>query len=121
LLRAQGKWDEDNFWNPKSEEDKALQKRFTAGMTAEREAALRAKLESLDYEHFDSFAAAVEYGHRIGLEIHGWLSINEDDHGWGIQSEFSKKHPEFRWRRRDGKCYRSQLSFAFPEVREYKL
>jgi uncharacterized lipoprotein YddW (UPF0748 family) len=121
LLRPQGKWDDDNFWNPQSDEDKALQRRFTSGMTAERQAELRKKLEALDYAHFDSLAAAVEYGHRIGLQIHAWVSINEDDHGWGIQSEFSKKHPEFRWRRRDGRVYHSQLSFAFPEVRQYKL
>jgi glycosidase len=37
------------------------------------------------------------------------------------KSEFSKEHPEFRWRQRDGRAYHSQLSFAFPEVRQYKL
>src|SRR5207249_5867999 len=81
----------------------------------------RRKLDALDYEHFDSLAAAVKYGHQIGLEIHAWVSINEDDHGWGLQSEFTKKHPAFRWCRRDGRAYRSQLSFAFEEVRKYKL
>jgi hypothetical protein len=121
LLRPQGKWDEDNYWNPISEKDKALQRRFSPGYTEEARAALRHKLEALDYSTFDSLAAAVDYGHRIGLEIHAWVSINEDDHGWGIQSEFSKKHPEFRWRKRDGTFYHSQLSFGFPEVRKYKL
>src|ERR1051325_4989316 len=121
LLRPQGKWEDDNFWNPRSEADKGLLQRFTSSMTPDQRAALRAKLESLDYAHFDSLAAAVEYGHRIGLQIHAWVSINEDDHGWGIQSEFTKSHPQFRWRRRDGRVYRSQLSFAFPEVRDYKL
>jgi uncharacterized lipoprotein YddW (UPF0748 family) len=90
-------------------------------MTPAQRTALRDKLYALDYAHFDSLAAAVDYGHRIGLQIHAWVSINEDDHGWGLQSEFSKKHPEFRWRRRDGRAYHSQLSFAFPEVRQYKL
>src|SRR5262249_23046053 len=32
-----------------------------------------------------------------------------------------KAHSEYRWVRRDGRRYRSQLSFAFPEVRAYKL
>lgn len=121
LLRAMGKWDEDSFWNPKTDEDQKLLQRFTPSMTPEQRAALLKKFDALDYNTFDTLAAAIRYGRKIGLEIHAWLTINEDDHGWGIQSEFSKKHPEFRWRRRDGKNYRSQLSFAFPEVRKYKL
>ncbi|HEX6961312.1 MAG TPA: family 10 glycosylhydrolase, partial [Lacipirellula sp.] len=75
----------------------------------------------IDYGQFDSLAAAIDYGHSIGLKIHAWATINEDDHGWGWASEFAKAHPEYRWVRRDGTPYRSQLSFAFPEVREYKL
>src|SRR5688500_405625 len=75
----------------------------------------------MDYGKFDSLAAAVEYGHKIGLQIHAWVTINEDDHGWGWPSEFTKKHPQFRWVRRDGRRYRSQLSFAFEDVRRYKL
>jgi uncharacterized lipoprotein YddW (UPF0748 family) len=75
----------------------------------------------MNYGEFDSLAAAINYGHKIGLKIHAWATINEDDHGWGWASKFSKAHPEFRWVRRDGKPYRSQLSFAFPEVRAYKL
>jgi hypothetical protein len=121
LMRPQGKWDEDNFWNPQSEADKALMLRFTPNMTPEQRTALRGRFDALDYAYFDSLAAAVDYGHQIGLQIHAWASINEDDHGWGIQSEFSKKHPEYRWRHRNGTAYHSQLSFAYPEVREYKL
>jgi uncharacterized lipoprotein YddW (UPF0748 family) len=34
---------------------------------------------------------------------------------------FTKEHPEFHWVNRDGRVYRSQLSFAFERVREYKL
>jgi len=121
LLRAQGKWDDDNFWNPQSEADKELTRQFTNNKTPQDRATLLAKVESLDYSHFDSLGEAVKYGQKIGLQIHAWVSINEDDHGWGLQSEFTKKHPEFRWRRRDGRVYHSQLSFAFEEVRKYKL
>lgn len=121
LVRPMGKWDDDSFWNPQAEADKVLHRRFTAGMTDAQRAALLMKLDALDYAKFDPFAEAVRYGHEIGLQIHAWVSINEDDHGWGLQSNFSKRHPEFRWRGRDGKVYRSQLSFAFPEVRRYKL
>jgi uncharacterized lipoprotein YddW (UPF0748 family) len=73
------------------------------------------------YADFDSLAEAVRYGHEIGLEVHAWLSINEDDHGWGLVSRFSHGHPQYRWVKRSGWPYNSQLSFAFPEVREYKL
>jgi hypothetical protein len=121
LMRPQGKWDEDSFWNPQTDEDRKLAQRFTAGLTPAKREEIHRKLDSLDYAHFDSLAAAVEYGHQIGLQIHAWVSINEDDHGWGLQSEFTKKHPAFRWVHRDGRVYRSQLSFAFPEVRAYKL
>jgi hypothetical protein len=121
LLKPMGKWDDDSFWNPQSAEDRKLTARFTAGLTPEKRAALRQKLDALDYATFDPLAAAIAYGHQIGLQVHAWVSINEDDHGWGLQSEFTKKHPEFRWRRRDGRAYHSQLSFAFPEVRAYKL
>ncbi|HZL36304.1 MAG TPA: family 10 glycosylhydrolase [Tepidisphaeraceae bacterium] len=121
LVKAEGKWDEDSFWRPKSEQDRRLMEKITAGMTAARREEILGKFESLDYQHFDPLASAIRYGHQIGLQIHAWVSINEDDHGWGLQSDFSKRHPEFRWRRRDGRVYHSQLSFAFPEVREYKL
>jgi hypothetical protein len=49
------------------------------------------------------------------------MTINEDDHGWGWPSRFTMAHPEYRWVRRDGRPYNTQLSFAFPEVRKYKL
>ena len=74
-----------------------------------------------DFTEFDSLESAVRIGHELGLEIYGWISINEDDHGFGFPSRFTKEHPEFRWVRRNGYQYHSQLSFAFPEVREYKL
>lgn len=79
------------------------------------------KLAPYNWGEFDSLAEAVRYGHEIGLEVHAWLTINEDDHGWGLQSRFNREHPESRWTRRDGSRYRSQQSFAFPQVREYKL
>jgi uncharacterized lipoprotein YddW (UPF0748 family) len=73
------------------------------------------------YENFDSLAEAVRYGHQIGLEIHAWLTVNEDDHAWGLQSRFSREHPQYRWVKRSGQPYISQMSFAFEEVRQYKL
>jgi uncharacterized lipoprotein YddW (UPF0748 family) len=121
LLRPMGKWDADSYWTPQSNADKALFQRFNGNMPESRRLELLAKFDALDYSKFDPLAEAARYGHKIGLEIHAWVTINEDDHGWGLQSEFSKKHPEYRWRGRNGKVYHSQLSFAFPEVRQYKL
>ena len=121
LLQPMGRWDADSFWSPVGDADKALAQRYTSSMTpAQREELLR-KFDSFDYAHFDPFAEAIRYGHELGIQIHAWVSINEDDHGWGLQSEFSKKHPEYRWRGRTGRIYHSQLSFAFPEVRRYKM
>lgn len=121
LMTPQGKWDADNFWDPASPEDRKLMESFTSGMTPESRAAIRQKAERYDYATFDTLAEAVRYGHEIGLEIHAWISINEDDHGWGIRSRFTVAHPESRWRKRDGAFYHTQQSFAFPEVMRYKL
>ena len=75
----------------------------------------------LDYRNFDSLESAVRIGHELGLEIYAWMSINEEDHGHGFVSRFSRENPQCRWVRRNGYRYNSQISFAFPEVREYKL
>lgn len=121
LLRPGGKWDEDSFWSPANPQDRALSVRFSGNLPEEKRKAVLAKFNALDYVHFDPLAEAVRYGRQVGLQIHAWVTINEDDHGWGLTSEFSRAHPQFRWRRRDGTAYRSQLSFAFDEVRKYKL
>jgi hypothetical protein len=120
LLDPQGKWEDDNFWHPVRPEDVKLVERYGVPPEAERKK-VRDKLEALDYAHFDTLAEAVRYGHEIGLEVHAWITINEDDHGWGIRSRFAKEHPESRWRKRDGTVYHSQQSFAYPEVMKYKL
>jgi hypothetical protein len=119
LLDPQGPWEPDSFWNPQSAEDRALLDRFGLPDSTRRD--LRRRLDALDYSDFDTLAEAVRHGHAIGLEIHAWISINEDDHGWGIRSRFAKAHPESRWRHRDGRVYHSQQSFAYPEVMQYKL
>jgi hypothetical protein len=111
----------DSFYNPQTDADRALSQKYTASMTPQRREEILKAFEKMDYSKFDSLAAAVAYGHEIDLKIHAWVSINEDDHGWGWRSRFAKNNPQFRWIRRNGKPYRSQMSFAFPEVRDYKL
>jgi hypothetical protein len=120
LVLPEGRWDDDNFWHPESPADQKLLEAFTPSLNAAQRQAIADKMKVYDYAHFDSLAAAVDYGHKIGLQIHAWVSINEDDHGWGLRSEFSKRHPEYRWVHRDGRAYRSQLSFAYRPVRKYK-
>lgn len=102
-----------------SDHDEVYQ--YSPGYIPPPDADTMARCERLDYYAFDTLQAAVEIGHELGLEVHGWLSLNEDDHGLGWPSRFSRQHPECRWVRRSGQPYRSQLSFAFPEVRQYKL
>jgi hypothetical protein len=113
--------EEDNIFNPLTDEGRDAVKRLLPNLTAEQGRKYLAQFAEMDYGKFDSLAAATEYGHSIGLQIHAWVTINEDDHGWGWPSEFTKAHPQYRWVRRDGRPYHSQLSFAFDEVRRYKL
>lgn len=79
------------------------------------------KLKPYDWGSFDALKEAIAYGHQIGLEVHAWLTINEDDHGWGLASRFTRENADSRWVRRDGRAFRSQQSFAFAKVRAYKL
>ncbi len=113
----------DQFYNPVTPKDKALLDSFHMDYQRRGHSnrTISETLSGFDYTNFDSLAAAVQVGHELGLEIHAWVTINEDDHGWGAPSAFSRLWPEYRWVRRDGRAYRSQLSFAFPKVMEYKL
>ena len=121
LMRIAQRPDADNIFNPQTDANREIVKRLLPNLTAAQGQGYLEKFAKMDYGAFDSLAAAVKIGHELGLEVHAWMTINEDDHGWGWASEFSKAHPQFRWVRRDGRTYRSQLSFAFEEVRRYKL
>ena len=83
------------------------------------------RLQRIDCREFDSLECAVRIGHELGLEIYAWISINEEQHGThapgSLSRGFSQENPHYRWVRRSGYRYTSQVSFAFPEVREYKL
>jgi hypothetical protein len=111
----------DNIFNPQTDEGRSAVKRLLPNLTPEQGRDYLEKMARIDYAAFDSLAAACAYGREIGLKVWAWVTINEDDHGWGWPSEFTKAHPQFRWVRRDGRPYHSQLSFAFEEVRKYKL
>jgi len=121
FVRPEFKMEADNIWDPQTDEEKTLYKKFFGSIPEARRIEILTKQQRYDYGTFDTLDEAVRYGHQIGLQIHAWVSINEDDHGWGLASDFAKAHPQFAWVKRDGKNYHSQMSFAFPEVREYKL
>src|SRR4051812_19807338 len=112
---------ESSIWNPKTDAEKALYSKFFGSVSEERRRQILRDQQRFDYGKYDTFQEAVSYGHQIGLKIDAWVSINEDDHGWGIESDFARNHQEFVWIKRDGRRYHSQMSFAFPEVRAYKL
>lgn len=110
----------DNFFQPTTPQDKAVLDSYYPSPDPKLLKKIEEVRSIIDYSEFDALACAVEYGKQIGLEIHAWITINEDDHGWGVASDFSRKFPECRWMRRNGKRYRSQMSFAFPEVMNFK-
>lgn len=122
IVRPSHKVEPDSsIWDPKTDAEKSLYKKFFGSVTEERRREILEGQQRYDYATYDTLAEAVRYGHEIGLKIDAWVTINEDDHGWGIISDFAKAHPQFAWVKRDGKPYHSQMSFAFPEVRAYKL
>ena len=79
------------------------------------------RLSLIGSREFDELEAAVRIGHELGLEIYAWMTINEEDHGFGFVSKFSREHPEYRWVSRNGQRFHSQISYAFEDVRAYKL
>jgi uncharacterized lipoprotein YddW (UPF0748 family) len=113
----------NEFYNPLTKEEKALLDSYHMDYQRRGHSnrLISEMINAMDYTNFDSFAAAIKVGHELGLQIHAWVTINEDDHGWGAPSAFSRLWPEYRWVRRDGRFYHSQMSFAFPQVVEYKL
>jgi hypothetical protein len=121
LVRPEFKMETDNIWDPQTDEEKKRYKSFFANISEQRRLQILHDQQRFDYGTFDTLAEAVRYGHSIGLKIDAWASINEDDHGWGLISDFARAHPQYRWIKRDGTPYHSQMSFSFPEVREYKL
>ncbi len=73
-----------------------------------------------DLGKMDFLKVAVEYAHKVGVELHAWHQINEEDHGYG-RPKFVRDHPRY-WRElRDGQFSPYNLAYCYPEVNEYKL
>ncbi len=80
-----------------------------------------AYMEEVDYSQWDHLEEMVRRGTRSGLEVAHWYTFLEDDHGGHLGSDFHRRHPEYRERKRDGEVVPGVLDFWFPEVRDYKL
>jgi len=109
-----------HFWGPKTPKDIADSKEYVSDFEAARERLLE-KFKLLELKEFDTLKAACKIARELGMSMNVWYTLNEDDHGYGYESRFAKEHPQYVWVKRDGTKYRSQMSFAYPEVREYKL
>jgi uncharacterized lipoprotein YddW (UPF0748 family) len=77
--------------------------------------------QGYDLREWDPLRDGVEVAHDMGLQIAGWSTIAEETHVQLTTTRFAERHPEFCCVSRDGYVRLSRLSFAFPEVRAYKL
>jgi uncharacterized lipoprotein YddW (UPF0748 family) len=73
-----------------------------------------------DLREWDPLRDAVEVAHELGLKLSAWSTFYEETHVQLATTRFAEQHPEYAWVARDGRQRRSKLSFAYPEVREYK-
>ena len=78
------------------------------------------KFKEYDFGKFDVFRTAVDYGHELGMRVFAWFEFDNEDHGLG-PSEFIVRHPQFSRVWWDHTAVPWGLSFAFPEVVEYKV
>jgi hypothetical protein len=69
---------------------------------------------------WDAAASYVKLAHEYGLKVYAFMEQAEA-HGWGWNSGFSRQHPEYLTRNRDGEVCEGTLSYAYPEVVEFKL
>jgi len=110
----------NHFWGPKNPKDLEFTKSIVPNYEVTRENLLE-RFQLLEMKDFDTLKAACKIARELGISIHVWYTLNEDDHGYGTETRFAREHPQYRWVKRDGTKYHSQMSFAYPEVREYKL
>jgi hypothetical protein len=81
---------------------------------------LTRKFEAFDFKKFDVFRTAIDYAHQLGMRVLAWFEFDNEDHGLG-PSEFALRHPKMRKVWRDRTVAPASLSWAFPEVVEYKV
>ena len=75
LVKPEFKSDPDGIWDPQTPDEKALYKKFFGNISEARRQEILFKQSRYDYSTFDSLAEAVNYGHKIGLQIWAWASF----------------------------------------------
>ena len=76
--------------------------------------------EAVDWSKDDTFAVAVDYGRRLGIEVYAWLTL-ENAHALGTMTRLAQEHPEMMTVDRSGRRYYRLHGWAFPEVRRWWL
>ena len=96
---------------------------------------------------FDQLQALVEYGHAAGMRVSVWHTMFDEgyyppveyggdpsfevggwvqskvipDNPWARYTIFARNNPDKLWRHRDGRQSALALSYAYPEVRAYRI
>ena len=78
-------------------------------------------LKECDFNTYDPIPDALEVADELGINLHLWYTIFEDDHGGPWLCQWAKDHPDYWQMDRHGHTYRGTLDFFFEEVRAYKL
>ena len=78
-------------------------------------------LKECDFNAYDPIPDALEAARELGINLHLWYTLFEDDHGGPWLCRFAKDHPEYWQMDREGRAYRGTLDFFFEAVRAYKL
>ena len=74
-----------------------------------------------DLRQWDPFRDGVRIAHELGMQISAWSTFYEETHVQLVTTKFAEEHPEYWWVGRDGMTRPTKVSFAYPEVRQYKL
>jgi uncharacterized lipoprotein YddW (UPF0748 family) len=74
-----------------------------------------------DLRQWDPFRDGVRIAHEFGMQISAWSTFYEETHVQLVTTKFAEEHPEYWWVSRDGRTRPTKVSFAYPEVRQYKL
>lgn len=74
----------------------------------------------VNFDEFDPVPVFIEGAREMGMEVYAFLE-HVEEHGWGWPSKFMQEHPEYLTRNRMNQVVRGQLSYAYPQVIDYKL
>jgi hypothetical protein len=78
--------------------------------------------QGADYSQFDSLKHAVDYAHKLGIEIYAWYTPLEEAHAWpdNVRSHYVDAHKDQWDQLRNGQPAGAP-SFYYEGYRQYKL